>query len=73
MASPDGGANTQQNTKEEKPDVSLQIVVKAQVRSVSSWPFLSLVVRSAVIQGMRLNMIERCGACAGRLRVAVQD
>ncbi len=51
MASPDDGA-TQQNTKEEKPDVqSLQIVVKAQVRSVSSWPFLPMVVQSAAIHG----------------------
>ena len=50
MASPDDGAKTQQNTKEEKPDVqSLQIVVKAQVRSVSSWSFLPMVVQSAVI------------------------
>ncbi len=54
MASPEDGAQTQQNTKEEKPDVqSLQIVVKAQVRSVSSWPFLPAVVQSAVIHDCR--------------------
>ena len=72
MASPGDDAKTQQNTKEEKPDVqNLQIIVKAQVRSVNLWPLL--LYQSDVCCTRPTPVRNSPGACIGRFGTAVSD